>query len=246
MVYEYLPSQCDVRVAELSRLKKFRARLSVWREWLSKDEHSIWQQIHKMLWNDMVFRTINECRRLAVENPSPNVGFNGPVAIFIDQSYVANQLLAIRRLTESNARGDAITLPRLLDDMKAHADLFTRELYVCHDGLPFDPEPARDRTLAKLAAEAAENNGVVGTWLATTGPEAYDTAIRTHVHFDRLVGREAAPGLEMIGWIPPSLAVSRASWASAQGSRRSLQSSLPTQPTRGRAGSSMNTSERSR
>jgi hypothetical protein len=165
----------------------------VWREWLSKDEHSIWGQIHGMLWNDMVFRTINECRRLAYHNPSPNVGFNAAVASFIDEGYAAKQLLAIRRLTEIDGRGDAITLPRLLDDMRANADLFTREIYVCHDGLPFDPEPARQRSLSRLAAAAEKNNGVTFDWLPTTGPEAYDMATLVHRHFDRLIGAEGKP-----------------------------------------------------
>ena len=136
MEFDYLISECDVRKAELPRLEKFRERLSVWQEWLSEDQHSIWRQIRGMLWNDMVFRTINECRRLAHQNPSPNVGFNASVASFIDEGYVAKQLLAIHRLTETNVRDDAITLPRLLDDIKANADLFTREMYVvttaCH------------------------------------------------------------------------------------------------------------------
>jgi hypothetical protein len=123
MAYEYLPSQCDVRVDELPRLERFRERLNVWRQWLSEDEHSIWKQIRRMLWSDMVFRTINECRRLATQSTSPVVGFNGPVAAFIDQSYVATQLLAIRRLTERSQRSDAITLPRLLENMKANPDL---------------------------------------------------------------------------------------------------------------------------
>jgi hypothetical protein len=190
MGFNYQISDCDVRKAERPRLEKFRKRFSVWKEWLSEDEHSIWRQIHGMLWNDMVFRTINECRRLAHQNPSPNVEFNGAVASFIDEDYVAKQLLAIRRLTETNDRGDAITLPRLLDDMKANSDLFTREIYVCHDGLPFDPEPARQRSLARLVEEAKKNNGVTATWLPTKGPEAYDMATLAHEHFDRLIGAE--------------------------------------------------------
>ena len=141
----------------------------------------------------MVFRIINECRRLAIQNTSLVVGFNGPVAAFIDQSYVATQLLAIRRLTERSQRSDAITLPRLLEDMRANADLFTRELYVCHDGLPFDPGPARERSLRRLSAEAEKNNGVQLTWLATTGPEAYDMAVRVREHFDRLIGAGGKP-----------------------------------------------------
>src|SRR3546814_15325404 len=92
-----------------------------------------------MLWEDMVFRTINECRRLADKSPSQSVGFNRDVASFVDSGYVAKQLLAIRRLTEITKRGDAITLRRILDDMKSNADLFTREISVCHDGFTFAP-----------------------------------------------------------------------------------------------------------
>ncbi|MCP4330029.1 MAG: hypothetical protein GY791_16500 [Alphaproteobacteria bacterium] len=190
MAFNYPISECDVRECDRPRLEKFRERFSVWQEWLSNDEHSIWRQIHGMLWNDMVFRTINECRRIAHKCPSPNVDFNRAVASFIDEGYVAKQLLAIRRLTETNGRGDAINIPRLLDDMKANADLFTREMYVCHDGLPFDPEPARQRSLRTLAAEAKKTNGVTVTSLPTNGPEAYDTATLVHQHFDCLIGNE--------------------------------------------------------
>jgi hypothetical protein len=193
MQFDYQVSECDVREAELPRLEKFRERLSVWQEWISRDAHSIWRQIHGMLWNDMVFRTINECRRLAHENSSPNVVFNGAVASFIDEGYVAKQLLAIRRLTETRGGDDTITLPRLLDDMKANADLFTREIYVCYDGLPFDPEPARQRSLARLAEEARKTNGVTTTWLPTKGPEAYDMATLVHEHFDVLTGARGKP-----------------------------------------------------
>ncbi len=92
MDFEYPVSDCDVRQTERPRLERFRERFSVWQEWLSKDEHSIWGQIHGMLWNDMVFRTVNECRRLAHKNPSPHVAFNGAAVSFIDEGYAAKQL----------------------------------------------------------------------------------------------------------------------------------------------------------
>ncbi len=180
-------SKCDV--CDREKLKKFRKKLGTWHEWLLTDDHSIWRQIHFMIWNDMIFRTINECRRLNHKNPSPNVGFNRDVATFIDEGYVAKQLLAIRRLTETDRRGGAITIPRLLDDMRDNANLFTREIYVCHkNGLPFDPEPARQRHLRKLTAEAEKNNGATFTRMDTEGPKAYDMASLAHETFDRLMG----------------------------------------------------------
>ncbi|MHB1219518.1 MAG: hypothetical protein ACYC1L_15105 [Alphaproteobacteria bacterium] len=188
MKFEFPTSKCDVRPEYLSSLESFRERLLVWDTWLSIDEHSIWNQITRMLWNDMIFRSINECRRIASREPSPQVGFNGSVATFIDQSYVATQLLAVRRLTERNVKGDAITLYRLLDDMKKNAGIFTRENYVCNDGLPFDPGPARERTMKQLMEEAEKNDGVFVTSMPTTGPDAYDSAVRAHESFDRLTG----------------------------------------------------------
>src|SRR3546814_15065962 len=56
------------------RLERFRERFTTWRLWLSKDEHSVWNQVYRMLWEDMVFRPINECRRLADKRPSQSVG----------------------------------------------------------------------------------------------------------------------------------------------------------------------------
>lgn len=193
MEYRYQISECDVRLSEHPRLMRFRERLCQWHIWLFEDDHSIWQQIHGMLWNDMVWRTINEARRLAIENPSPAVGFNSAVALFIDQSYAADQLLSIRKLTEQNNRGDSITLFRLLEDMKKNSDLFTRELYVCHDGLPFDPKPVRERSLQKRAEEARKNGGVHVRWIPTFGPEAYDTSTRCHGNFDQLMAAVDRP-----------------------------------------------------
>ncbi|HEX9790584.1 MAG TPA: hypothetical protein VGA60_07970 [Kiloniellales bacterium] len=193
MDFNYPISECDVRKAEIPRLEKFRERFIVWQEWLSRDEHSIWDQIYGMLWNDMVFRTINECRRLAHNSPSPNVAFNRAVASLIDEGYVAKQLLAIRRLTETNRRRDAIALPRLIDDMKANADLFTREIYVCNDGLPFDPDPAFQKRLEKLAIEGEKNGGVTFSRPDTKGPNAFLSSKRIHAHFDRLIGAEGKP-----------------------------------------------------
>ena len=188
MDYEYLVSHCKVRPSTRPQVRRFRERLAVWKEWLSEDEHSIWTQIRRMLWADMVFRTINECRRMAIEDSSGNIQQNAAIASFIDEGYVANQLLAIRRLTEKDTRGDAISLLRILEDMKSNADLFTREVYVCHDGLPFDTTPARKRELERSARNAKRNGGVSFGYLPMRGPEAFIAAERMQNHFDRLIG----------------------------------------------------------
>jgi hypothetical protein len=63
---------------------------------------------------------------------------SGLLAHFLDQGYVATQVLAIRRLLDS--RKDVFSLRRLLDNITTHQHLITREIYVCNDGLPYDSE----------------------------------------------------------------------------------------------------------
>jgi hypothetical protein len=69
---------CDV--LDKARLTQLREKRKGWISWLrANDPHSIWRQITSLLWDDVLFRTINDLRRYATENPSAKVGFNGPV-----------------------------------------------------------------------------------------------------------------------------------------------------------------------
>jgi hypothetical protein len=77
--------------------------------------------------------------------------------------------------------------------MKANADLFTREICVCHDGLAFDPQPAQERFFREIATDADKGKEPTVRGLPTTGPNAYDSTIRTQEHFDRLVGAVGKP-----------------------------------------------------
>lgn len=186
MQFKFPIDQCYVE--DKDRLARYRERMTVWDEWLSEDpEHSIWKQIYQMLWNDAVFRIICEARRLAQKHPSPEVGFNDAISNFIDQSYVATQLMAIRRLTEQSRHNDAISLRRLLQDLKDNVDLFTREIYVCHDGLPFDPEPAKARSLERIPKS---KKGKFTGMVSPDGPDAWAASERAHAAFDCLISNK--------------------------------------------------------
>ena len=123
-------------------LALFRDRLSKWNKWVSgQKRHSIISQIYDMIWYDTVFRTINEARKIHVENKSEGTGLNGPMMNLIDRGYVASQVLSIRRLTDLNYHHPSksvISLIRLIDDIENSIPFFTRESYVCHDGAPYD------------------------------------------------------------------------------------------------------------
>jgi hypothetical protein len=187
--YEYGIGRCDVQDKE--RLRQYRRKRTEWLHLLNGDPlHSIWKQISTMLWNDAVFRVVNESRGLASERGCRSAARNGMLASLLDQGYVATQALAIRRLMEKAASSpdrQVVSLRRLLDDIKAHRDLLTREVYVGYDGLPYDPEPGRERFYEQMR-EQMERGRSTYTRLPTSGPKAWSSAERAHEGFDGLSG----------------------------------------------------------
>jgi hypothetical protein len=107
---------------------------------------------------------------------------NALLAEILIDGHFAIQVLTVRRLMDY--RPDVISLPRLLRDLKANIHLFTRENFVCHDGLPYDYEEAERRVWASRTGKGP-------FWGPTTGPDAYGTSEIMHNMFDRLTG--AAP-----------------------------------------------------
>ena len=143
-----------------------------------------------MLWNDAVFRVINESRGLASDRGYQSAARNGMLASLIDQGYVAIQALAIRKLMEkgsSDPKLQVVSLQRLLDEIKSNRDIITREIYVAYDGRPYDPEPGRGR-FYQGSWEPVPGEQVAFVSLPTSGPEAWRSAERAHAGFDELSG----------------------------------------------------------
>ena len=178
--YQYAIGQCDVPLGRRGTLKAFRAKRRQWLKWLDTDEHhAIWPNVSALVWNDVSFRTLAQ---LAVDNPEGCLG-NTLVAEKLIHGHVATQILAIRRLVDN--RRDVISLRRLIKDVRSNFKLFTRENYVCFDGLPYDYEAVKRKD-----TEARAGKGPF--WGATEGPVAWATSSRVHEHFDRLSGVNAA------------------------------------------------------
>jgi hypothetical protein len=76
---------------------------------------------------------------------------------------------------------NTISLRRLISDIRSNYALFTRENYVCHDGLPYDYE-------AVMHAEITQRANTGPFWAATSGPQAWGTSQMAHRQFDRLSG----------------------------------------------------------
>jgi hypothetical protein len=132
---------CDCDVQDKEQLALFGLKRTEWKKCLIDDTSSVSKQIMNMLWNDTVFRTINEARRLAHQRNSDDIGFNGPLLELFDQGYGTSQVMAVRRLTDPNFYDPSkavISLPRLIQAMKFNSDLITRENYVCYEGTAFE------------------------------------------------------------------------------------------------------------
>ena len=126
----------DIENKEL--FPQFLIERNKWLSWFENDlEHSITNQIYRMLWDDAVFRLINEMRRIKINSQTESTGINTDVSHFIDRGYVNLQATSVRSLI--GKREDVISLSRVIKDLKKNIILVTRENYVCFDGLKFNP-----------------------------------------------------------------------------------------------------------
>ena len=136
----YTSSVEDCDVEDRAKLAAYRAKRDEWLrayELRSDEPNSIQQQIFSMLFVDLAYRTLAEPRSSTDKDVQISAR-SGLLSHLLDQCYVANQILAIRRLLDK--RKDVISVRRLLDDITRNKELLTREIYVCYDGLPYDPE----------------------------------------------------------------------------------------------------------
>ena len=136
-----------------------------------------------MVWTDVAFKTLT---KFAEGDESSALNNRLMVEALID-GHVATQVLAIRRLMDDGNSG-IISLRRLVKDLRRSFTLFTRENYVCFDGLPYDYKAVRHAWFM----ENAENWGKGGIWGSTSGPQADGTSESAHRQFDELAGIDPA------------------------------------------------------
>jgi len=144
-----------------------------------------------MLWYDVTYRVINECRRMAPPAAEGGVQLNGLIHDFIDRCFFRTQSLAIRRLVEKNPerRGrDVISLRRLLDDIRASAHLLTRGNMFEADGLPYDYSAQKTRAQEDAARRRADARakGKGGWFLDSELEQAWHVPADLHQDFDRM------------------------------------------------------------
>ncbi|MBB6144310.1 hypothetical protein HNQ77_002262 [Silvibacterium bohemicum] len=136
--FEVPAQECDVH--DKRNLESYR---TLWRKWMSwydhspDEPHSIEQQLHTMLFNDLTYRSIVVARSAAA--PEVKVSAQAStLAYLLDTGYATTQTLAVMKLLDD--RRDVISVMRLLKDVQKHRSVITREIYVSSFGFPYDPQ----------------------------------------------------------------------------------------------------------
>lgn len=173
--YAYSVAQCDIAADKRGALQSYRDKRRLWLSWIDTDEHhAIWRVLSSMVWTDASFKILTQFA-INDEDTALNNTLLGQALI---DGHVATQVLAIRRLMDDR-NSDIISLRRLVKDLRRNFHLFTRENYVCFDGLPYDHE-------AVLEKEMLAHAGKGPFWGQTSGPGAHGTSRIAHEQFDRL------------------------------------------------------------
>jgi hypothetical protein len=179
--YAYPAAQCDVPPERRGALQSYRDKRRLWLSWIDRDEHhAIWSVLTSMVWTDVAFQMLTQFATGDENNPLNNT-LIGQALI---DGQVATQVLAIRRLMD-NGNSDIISLRRLVKDLRRHLHLFTRENYVCFDGLPYDYEAVQHQEMLAQAGKGM-------FWGQTSGPRAHGPSRMAHEQFDRLAGIDPA------------------------------------------------------
>ena len=84
-----------------------------------------------------------------------------------------------------DGNSDIISLRRLVKDLRRNCGLFTRENYVCFDGLPYDYEAVQQKEMMERAGKGA-------FWAERSGPRAHVISRMAHQQFDKLAGIDPA------------------------------------------------------
>ena len=206
--YKFSIDECDVQDKE--SLSQFREKLGEWLLLMNDDEHAVVKQIHELLWIFNVFSTIEETRRLEHKAGGNSAALNPVIAEFINDGFVVCVANGIRKLWEKSKddpNKQIVSLHRVIDDVAKNAHLFTRENYVCHNGLPFDyeaVESTRMRIILNETKTPARTPRVSRT--EKQGPLASGMSRLFHKSFDRIsIAQQSSEGRSRSEGIDPAV-----------------------------------------
>ena len=179
--YNYSVEECDVSIEKRDALKEYRRiRQECLEHIRGPSVFPIFAQLQKLAYSTALYQTLNEARRLEPDAPA-----NGPLWDLLTEGYVSVTSLGIRRLLDVDKR--RISLAWVISRIERNLHLFTREFYVCHDGLPYEYQDTKDQFYANFSSSLKQTE----SFLTTTGRKGWYMSEEMHDHFDSLCGHPA-------------------------------------------------------
>lgn len=177
--YRYSVDECDVPEVRKKSLNEYRNFRQKCLDYLVGDSQtSVMNQVHNLAWYTVVFRTLNEARRIEHERK-----VNGALWELVTAGYGGLLTLGIRKLVDKDPRTDSLW--NVIDLIKKRPELFTREKFICYDGLPYDYALAQKNYYKKFTHEELSKPH----YLPTKGAEAWAVSEVMHRAFDKLSGK---------------------------------------------------------
>jgi len=132
-----------------SAVEELRKKREEWRKCLAdKDPNSILHQMLRMIDEAIAFRIIIEARKHTSKNKNGEPKLNILIHRLIDKGFLCVQATAIRRLIDHSpleGKKGVFSLYSLLEDIKKHIRLFTRENIFAAEGLEYDVEAVKSK-----------------------------------------------------------------------------------------------------
>lgn len=128
-------------------LDLFKIELKEIKVMMSEDlKNSIQNLIYNLNWDDTVYRTFNIGLTLMWKSKEEN---KLPVTLieYIHKAHLSLILAVLRKLFEPARKGcrTVNSIPTIIKRIKENIGLWTRENYVCYDGIPYEKNETDDR-----------------------------------------------------------------------------------------------------
>ncbi len=179
--YNFSVEDCDVSIEKREALKEYRRiRKECLEHIRGPSVLPVFAQLQRLAWNTALYQTLNEARRV-----EPDAPVNGPLWELVSEGYASITSLGIRRLLDNDKR--RISLAWVISRIEKNIHLMTREFYVCHDGLPYEYQEAKNYFYANLSSSLSRSE----SFLTATRREGWFMSEQMHDHFDSLCGHPA-------------------------------------------------------
>jgi hypothetical protein len=130
---------CDV--SDKESLAVYRKNILVLQEMLNgEDMHSLLGQFLRIRFKFTLFKTFFESISLTIPEYSTDAGYENSIVSLLRESFFEAHIMAVRRLIDDhdyNPKRSVYSVLSFLRVIEDNIEYFTRENYVCYNGLPY-------------------------------------------------------------------------------------------------------------